>query len=557
MAQTLTAQVIDLTLEDEASSSLLPSTREDASSSKRRSSRRKKPKSSSGTALASELNSVTVPGEETTQKEVIEILDEDDDLDTRPAKRQSTTTGTYNNDALRQKDPAPSPPPTDNLFYIDTTPSVIPTSIIHDSNSLKDDLEVPKLLLPVHVSVFGDVPVEILRPPEIDGEGEDYIEYLDYDDRKDMVRYFEQAAQANSKPAKIVCKHCGAEGDHKAQACPVIICLTCGARNEHSTRSCPISKTCFSCGMKGHINSSCPYKYTGRPNSSRYGDCDRCNSTFHQTSECPTLWRLYEYLKDDQRDLVIQVRQSKSLLPLGGGGEGYIAEDEWCYNCGDCGHWGDDCTSLSHVHDLPMENSAHSLSNISTGPFADIESGKVVRGPRMWEQEDSLPDGWGKSAPQHVGRQGRRKEVERMVMKAREQADDDQDDWFGRAGRRAEANGRSHKKGNGENEVHGKKMNFGISLKGAAQRFDSINAAGEQQEQSARPSLLNRISDSYDGRARHSERDRRPSGGDRENGEHKHRPRSGRDNRHGRERSRERERERDYRGPRYRGGYGR
>lgn len=57
--------------------------------------------------------------------------------------------------------------------------------------------------------------------------------------------------------------------------------------------------------------------------------------------ECPSLWRLYEYLTDDQRDATLRNRIEKSKFTLGQGGEGYIATDEWCYNCGGSGHWGD------------------------------------------------------------------------------------------------------------------------------------------------------------------------------------------------------------------------
>lgn len=57
--------------------------------------------------------------------------------------------------------------------------------------------------------------------------------------------------------------------------------------------------------------------------------------------ECPTLWRLYEYFTDKDKDHTIRVREERKHLSLGQGGEGYIASDEWCYNCGSCGHWGD------------------------------------------------------------------------------------------------------------------------------------------------------------------------------------------------------------------------
>ena len=39
-----------------------------------------------------------------------------------------------------------------------------------------------------------------------------------------MARYFDDPADgAEPKTAKVVCKKCGAEGDHKTWNCPVII----------------------------------------------------------------------------------------------------------------------------------------------------------------------------------------------------------------------------------------------------------------------------------------------------------------------------------------------
>ena len=35
------------------------------------------------------------------------------------------------------------------------------------------------------------------------------------------------------------------------------------------------------------------------------------------------------------------MRQQQREMKLGEGGEGYVADDEWCYNCGNVGHWGD------------------------------------------------------------------------------------------------------------------------------------------------------------------------------------------------------------------------
>jgi len=57
--------------------------------------------------------------------------------------------------------------------------------------------------------------------------------------------------------------------------------------------------------------------------------------------ECPTIWRLYDYVTDPEREAILRHRESKQSFAFGQGGEGYIASDEWCYNCGNTGHLGD------------------------------------------------------------------------------------------------------------------------------------------------------------------------------------------------------------------------
>jgi protein AIR1/2 len=53
--------------------------------------------------------------------------------------------------------------------------------------------------------------------------------------------------------------------------------------------------------------------------------------------ECPTLWRLYEYLTDEEKINASHKRQEQSKPSLAA----YIASDEWCYNCAASDHWGD------------------------------------------------------------------------------------------------------------------------------------------------------------------------------------------------------------------------
>jgi len=57
--------------------------------------------------------------------------------------------------------------------------------------------------------------------------------------------------------------------------------------------------------------------------------------------ECPTLWRIYQYVTDEERNLIKKSREEKKQFSTGRGGEGFIGTDEWCYNCANTGHLGD------------------------------------------------------------------------------------------------------------------------------------------------------------------------------------------------------------------------
>ena len=50
---------------------------------------------------------------------------------------------------------------------------------------------------------------------------------------------------------------------------------------------------------------------------------------------------MYEYVDDAERDVIIRRRKTKENLGIGKGGEGFVGDDLWCYNCGRDGHLGD------------------------------------------------------------------------------------------------------------------------------------------------------------------------------------------------------------------------
>ncbi|KAH9981836.1 hypothetical protein BJV74DRAFT_778256, partial [Russula compacta] len=338
-------------------------------------------------------------------------------------------------------------------------------------------------------------------------------------------------------------------------------CLTCGARDEHSTRSCPISKTCFTCGMKGHINKSCPNRHS-RSMMNNFDNCDRCGSDKHNTNECPTIWRLYEYVTDREREAILQLRESKHSLTLGQGGEGYIACDEWCYNCGNSGHLGDDCCELPHPHDTPSAPSAFGLYNILSGPFSDAAAAPIrARGPRDWENGETFGDGWGANAPINVGKRARNRDRVRMEQRALElQEQDDQNDWFENA--RNTRSNRTVRGGGGERGVEKKNAKIRI---GRAWKSDDRDPSPHYHHHH-KSSLLERMyGDDDDVDVDHSSSSRRHRQGasrghshsrdqDRDRDWDRGRGRDRREREH-LERSRTRDHDRSPRGPQYRGGY--
>ncbi|KAF9058237.1 hypothetical protein BJ165DRAFT_1398354 [Panaeolus papilionaceus] len=369
--------------------------------------------------------------------------------------------------------PAPAPEPalepeadTSSLFFIDLTPTAIPTVLIDttpavalDTSIAPDAVQDTKLLVPAHVTIIekrragGDGKgngEEDGEAGEEEEEEEEGIEYLDYDDdvrawlgipnRKSILqgitRYFDDPADLNAaaQSRRTVCKNCGAEGEHKTAACPVRICLMCGARDEHSTWLCPITKVCFTCGMKGHINATLRARYDVL---TRPGVRSVFFSSFHKTNECPTCWRIYEYFSEAQQHTTLERRLENKGLWLGKGGEAYIADDEDC----------DDARVP------PNDHSAFSAYNVMKSPFWDPTSesqhkkSKSATTPR--HVDDYVNEQWRGDVLDEVGRKGRVKA--RLALQKREERDEDEDDWFG-----------SRSRARGEP----KKIRFGFSLDG-------------------------------------------------------------------------------------------
>ena len=79
-----------------------------------------------------------------------------------------------------------------DLFFVDLSPTAIPSIPISQesiSTTNGENEKVGKLLLPSHVTVFGNALVEIIPQPLSDSNDDEFIKYLDYEDTRVCSHY--------------------------------------------------------------------------------------------------------------------------------------------------------------------------------------------------------------------------------------------------------------------------------------------------------------------------------------------------------------------------------
>ncbi|SCU91602.1 LADA_0F10946g1_1 [Lachancea dasiensis] len=130
-------------------------------------------------------------------------------------------------------------------------------------------------------------------------------------------RYF-----GDSDPSEFIadaepkCNNCSQRG-HFKRDCPHVICSYCGLMDDHYSQHCPKAIRCANCNGEGHYRSQCPHKW-------RRIFCTLCNSKRHSRDRCPSIWRSYYLLQGNRR-------RALAIHKI------------YCYNCGEKGHFGDDC----------------------------------------------------------------------------------------------------------------------------------------------------------------------------------------------------------------------
>lgn len=283
----------------------------------------------------------------------------------------------------------------------------------------------PPLLLPEHVQIAqrqarrsGEADGEdaaalasarsSASPDDLDGDLGDFTQI----DGGEASRYYDVAAAEERKALK-ECETCGELG-HTKRDCSHTLCASCGATDEHTTRECPVGISCFRCGQRGHRRNECQADLRGMRGARR--DCPRCGSYNHAENACPTYWRIYAYVDEDEwldfrtakaaersrdgrqngessRKRPRRERVDSDDMETGDGSESEGYDElgrrgrrrytpppsdwdpavRWCYNCAARGtHWGDDC---------PLPRRGHRSGEASV--FSEFISGSGPFGARL------------------------------------------------------------------------------------------------------------------------------------------------------------------------------
>ena len=148
---------------------------------------------------------------------------------------------------------------------------------------------------------------------------------LSEEDLAMQIRYFYTTCDSQDLDLKILPVRClvCAERGHTALQCPALTCAECGAYNAHFVPFCPKKKRCPKCRGQGHDQTECTSKL--KLTASEI-ECNLCHDTGHTEDICELIWRTSGAPKP--------LNSSSQQLT-------YI----YCYECGQRGHLGNDCTT--------------------------------------------------------------------------------------------------------------------------------------------------------------------------------------------------------------------